>query len=311
MKEELISVIVPIYNVEQYLEKCLESILNQTYKNLEIILINDGSTDNSGRICKYFLEKDDRIKYIEQKNQGLSAARNHGIHESKGKYYIFIDSDDYINVNYIDVLYTTLIKTNSDIAMCYFKKVYDKSEDIFKIKKGNIIVYEGDRKFYNLYNNKSVITVVAWNKIYKKEIFSEIRYPVGKLHEDEFVICDILKNANKVAYNTSEYYYYLQRKNGITGKYNKKRAIVLEALSNRLEYFRKNKLFKLYSYTLYNYFYQLIYHYNMFCLHFPQERENIKKIYNEILRLRKEILKDKNIKIYKKIKLLIKLIKIR
>ncbi len=307
-EKKLVSIIVPIYNVDKYLERCLESIIMQTYKNVEIILVNDGSTDKSDSICKEFLRKDNRIKYIKQKNQGLSCARNRGIKESNGDYYIFIDSDDYVNINFVEELYNTLIKTGSDVAVCKYRKVYDGECNILKKAKGAVKVYEGDKKFYNLYNNNSTITTVAWNKIYKKEIFSEIKYPCNKIHEDEFVVYDILKISKKVAYNTCQYYYYLQRKDGITGKYDKKRAIILEALYCRLEDLKKDNRKRLYSYTLYNYYYQLLYHYNMLNLYYPNCGEDIEKVYNEILKLKKEVLLNIHINPLKKIKLIIKLI---
>ena len=129
MRNDLISVIVPVYNVELYLQQCIDSILNQTYSNLEIILIDDGSTDNSSIICDINLEKDHRIKVIHKQNGGLSNARNVGVKNAQGKFVAFIDSDDYISEDYIEVLYRLICKYNADISVCRFRYVFGNVED--------------------------------------------------------------------------------------------------------------------------------------------------------------------------------------
>ena len=130
--EDLISVVVPIYNVEKYLKTCIETIIKQTYKNIEIILVNDGSTDNSLQICNEFKEKEKRIKVINKKNGGLSDARNIGLKKAKGKYICFIDSDDFINEKYIEELHSLIIKNNAQIAICSFENVNEFGESIYK-----------------------------------------------------------------------------------------------------------------------------------------------------------------------------------
>ncbi len=307
VSEELVSIIVPVYNVENYLERCLNSIVAQTYKNMEIILVNDGSKDNSKEICKKFQKSDNRIKYIEQENQGLSAARNNGLNASKGKYVIFIDSDDFVNINFVKELYMALINTNSDIAICNYKKVFDSTVDMYKKDNGLIQSFTGKNKFYNLYNDKSTITTVAWNKIYKREIFKNTKYPVGKVHEDEFVIYDVLNNAKKITYTSCEYYYYFQRENSITAKYNKKRLDILEAFDNRLKVFSNTNEKMLYSYTLYNYFYQLVYQYNMMNKYFENEGKIRGDIYNKIQEMKKEFFVNVYINPLKKVKVFLKM----
>ena len=143
-EQELISVIVPVYNIEKYLNRCLTSIVNQTYKKIEIILINDGSTDNSEQICKEFAQKDDRIKYFKQKNQGLSAARNTGMEHATGNYYVFIDSDDYVNVHFIESLYSALKTANTKLAVCNYKKVYEDLENIQTTGDGQIEIIDNE-----------------------------------------------------------------------------------------------------------------------------------------------------------------------
>ena len=312
LKEELISIVIPVYNVEKYLKKCLDSIINQTYKNLEIILVNDGSTDKSADICKEYAKNDKRIIYIEQENQGLSCARNTGINNIHGKYIAFVDSDDYININFIEKLYTILIETNSDIAVCNYSKVNENSKiDINKKEEDVKRVFSGTSKFYNIYNELENVTVVAWNKLYKVDIFKNIRYPNGKVHEDEFVIYDIIKVSKKIVYTTCNYYYYFQRSNSITGNYNIKRAVILEALEDRLNKFKNDNKKILYSLTLYDYYYQLLTQYIMIVKNYNDETDIKSKIYNNILKLKKEVFFNLYINPLKKVKLFIKLMSIK
>lgn len=309
-KEELISVIVPIYNVENELDRCLDSIINQTYQNLEIILVNDGSTDNSKSICDEYLKKDNRIIYIEQKNQGLSAARNTGILKAKGDYYIFIDSDDYINLNFVLELYKTLITNKSDISVCGYKKVYEEKEDISRKENGVICSYSGNLKYYNVYNEFDIYTTVAWNKLYKKEIFKDLKYPISKIHEDEFVVLQVLENANKISYTSCKYYYYYQRANSITGNYKYNRVDILEALKNKMDFFEKKKFKRLYSYALYDYYYQLYNQVKLLKEYCPDKKKKISQIETKIMMYQKEFLLNIYINPLKKIKILLMKFKI-
>ena len=305
-KNEKISIIVPIYNVASYLERALNSIINQTYKNIEIILVNDGSPDNSEEICLEYLNKDDRIRYIKQENAGLSAARNTGMRESTGDYFIFIDSDDYINANFVEELYATLLQTDSDIAVCDFRVVCDEPADISKKENGLIQEYSKTKKYCNLYNRKSLATIVAWNKIYKKQLFDNIKYPVGKVHEDEYVIHYLLENAQKIAYTTCKYYYYYQRAGSITGNYNKKRLDVLNALKDRLNFFNEKGCKKLYSLCLINYYLQLENHLHMMLQYCSNENQMINDITKERDEYKKIVLLNKNVSILFKTKIVLK-----
>lgn len=307
-QNDLISIVIPVYNVEKYLKRCLDSVINQTYKKLEIILVNDGSTDKSGDICKGYVKKDKRIVYIEQENQGLSGARNTGIDNAHGNYIAFVDSDDYINLNFIEDLYISLIETESDIAVCNYAKV-DENDFIDTGKKevGLQKVYSGISKFYNIYNELETVTTVVWNKLYKIGIFKEIRYPNGKVHEDEFVVYDVMKTCKKIVYTSSSYYYYFQRSDSITGSYNIKRKVILEALKQRLENFKKDNEKILYAYTLYDYYYQLIYQYGMIQTNYKNKNKELKEIYDELIKQKKQVFKNIYINPLKKIKLILKL----
>lgn len=266
MEKDLITVIVPVYKVENYLKKCVDSILNQTYKNLEIILVDDGSPDNCPKMCDEYAEKDKRIKVVHKKNGGLSDARNFGIDASTGKYLTFVDSDDYLNLNTIKFLYDNLVKTNSDLSIIGFKEVFENEEIDLNQKEENEIleVYDNSNKFEQLYFNKNKLSfVVAWGKLYNKNIFETLRFPVGKINEDEFVTHLVLDKCQKICFCNAAYYCYLQRENSIMHtKLSKKNLDSLEALENRIEFFENNLNLK--TETIYSYLSTIINKYYSF-----------------------------------------------
>lgn len=210
-----ISIIVPIYNVEKYLDRCIKSILSQTFKDFELILINDGSTDESSNICEKYKGLDNRIVVIHKENGGLSSARNVGLDIAKGKYIGFVDSDDYIDENMYYELYRSITKNNSDISICKFIKVYNNNK--VNLINNNLLEvnYSNIEALQELYKNNSVDFIVAWNKLYRSKLIKEFRYPLGRKHEDEFIIHKLLYRCNKVTYINKELYYYYQRENSI------------------------------------------------------------------------------------------------
>lgn len=223
-----ISIVVPVYNVEKYLGKCLDSLLKQTFSDFEILLIDDGSTDRSLKICEKYAEKDSRIRVIHQKNQGLSAARNTGIENASGKYIGFIDSDDYIDEDMYEYLYEQITNQKADIAVC---GIYNEYADIVRRaypKDEYIIANQKEAMAMVLEANK--ISVNAVNKLYKIEIFKNLRYPVGKLSEDAHLILEILLQTEKIVISTAPKYHYVHRENSITtAPYGKKDLSVIEA----------------------------------------------------------------------------------
>lgn len=234
--EKLISVIVPVYKVEQYLEKCIDSIINQTYKNLEIILVDDGSPDNCGKICDDYAEKDSRIKVVHKENGGLSDARNAGYEFVNGEYISFIDSDDYIATDFYEILVNTMVKENSDIVECGVVK-FCENEDI-KTENKNPVVRSFDtvEALESLVEEKDFHQHV-WNKLYKTELVMDVKFEKGKLNEDEFWTYQIFGKAKKVSRISVGLYYYLQRGGSIMGNsYNLRRLDALEALSQRQKY---------------------------------------------------------------------------
>ena len=247
--EPKISVIIPVYNVEKYLEKCIKSVISQEYKNLEIILVNDGSTDKSGEICDNYKLIDDRIKVMHKKNGGLSDARNCGLDNARGEYIAFLDSDDWIDKKLYSSLYNIINKYDADIAICNFKKVYKENEELNNIHSE--FIYSNVEVLENILSKIGTQMIVSWNKLYKREVLKNMRFPVGKIHEDEFLTPMILYKANRIVYTEKELIYYRQRENSIMGSGFTNRSIdILHALDIRSDFYLKNNLFSLYEKNL-------------------------------------------------------------
>ena len=193
----IISIIVPVYNVEEYLQRCIDSILNQSFKNFELILVNDGSTDNSLKICKEYLLNDPRVKIINKENGGLSSARNAGINIAKGRYIGFVDSDDWINKEMYKILYELCEKNNSDIAECRYT-VTTGNEMNLDNSSNLITILNNEEAIKSLYTNTSYGSVVSWNKLYRCELFKDIKFPEGKLNEDQFTTYKLYYKSNKI-----------------------------------------------------------------------------------------------------------------
>jgi len=208
-----ISIIVPVYNVEKYIHRCIDSILHQTFKDFELILVDDGSLDNSGKICDEYAKEDDRIKVIHKENGGLSDARNVGLDIAQGEYIAFVDSDDWIEKDMYSILYENIRKYNADISICKMRKIFDSTVDN-NITTNNCIILNNEEAFDCLFNNKYYASH-ACDKLYKKSLFDGIRYPVGKLYEDMFTTYRLFEKANKVVFSDYIGYNYFQRKDGI------------------------------------------------------------------------------------------------
>ena len=236
--KSLISVIIPIYNVEKYLKRCVDGILNQTYTNLEVILVDDESPDNCAAICDAYADADERVVVIHQKNKGLSGARNAGIDIAKGEYLVFVDSDDYVTEDFIERLYDALISTGSDVAQCKWN--YVKGGPIPDLEKdtGEVWSFSKAEMMSNLYIPDGAYYVVAWNKIYKKELFEGIRYPLGRIHEDEATTFRIYDRINRAAMIDSCMYGYFIGNDSITrGNFSKKRLDWAWAVHERILFF--------------------------------------------------------------------------
>ena len=215
-----ISIIVPVYNVEKYLERCLDSIINQTQNDLEIILVDDGSTDNSGNICDKYAIKDKRIKVIHKENKGLADARNCGLDLAQGECVSFIDGDDFIHPQMMEILYNNINNNNADIASCEFKKVYEYNKKEIASNTREIITREYDNiqaleNYFGEYRDKKEMQIVVWNKIYRRELFDNIKFPYDKLYEDGYVTYKLLYKSKKIIHIYEELYYYFQREGSL------------------------------------------------------------------------------------------------
>lgn len=235
-----ISVVVPVYNVEKYFDNCVESLVNQTYSDLEIILVDDGSSDGCPQMCDEWAEKDTRIKVIHKTNGGLSDARNAGMKIATGKYISFIDSDDYIALDFFDTLLSVMEKENSDIVECSVVKFYEDGR--FEEYSDDLAVttFETESALSGLISENPFHQHV-WNKLYKAQLVKDIPYAVGKLNEDEFWTYQVFGRAKKVSKINKTMYYYFQRSSSIMGEsYNIRRIDALEGKSNRQKYIEKN-----------------------------------------------------------------------
>lgn len=242
MKEEigLISVIVPVYKVEQYLERCVNSILNQTYSNFELILVDDGSPDRCGEICDFYAQKDKRVRVIHKENGGLSDARNAGLKICMGNLIVFVDSDDWVSEQYLEILYDMQQKTSCDIVECNIIRT-DKFVNESKITdEYEYIEYQLIDALKLLIEDK-ILHQYVWNKLYRRETIGDIFFEKGKTNEDEFWTYQVFGNAGKIVKIDAPLYYYFQRNTSIMGtEYNVKRLHAIEAKVLRQRYIEKN-----------------------------------------------------------------------
>ena len=231
-----VSIIVPVYQVENYIRQCIDSILVQTFTDFELILVDDGSKDKSGQICDEYAVLDQRVKVIHKENGGLSDARNCGMDQAVGNYFMFVDSDDYIAPTMLEYLYKALMNKEADIAVCNFLHFFeeDRKRDFSTNIQSEVL--SGAEIFYSRKNERVYgIWTVAWNKLYKRETLGNVRFRFGKYHEDEFWANDIYQMDIKVVTIPECLYYYRQRDNSILGRKNIKRDFdILEALQERI-----------------------------------------------------------------------------
>lgn len=302
MKNPVLSIIVPIYKVEKYLNKCIESILNQTFNEYELILVNDGSPDLCLDICRKYEKSDSRVIVIDKENGGISSARNVGLDIAKGKYIGFVDSDDWVEKSMYETLISIAEKYNADIVHCEYIEAMDESAKIVQEKKIIEKCLEKDEALDNLYNELTVSSAIAWNKIYKKELFNGIRYPVGKIHEDEFITYKLIYKANKVVYTNEKLYYYRNTPNSITNSsFNLKRLDYYEALEERIRFFDKVNNKKMLGKTIIHYYFKLIGSY--YSNKDANDKKKMEEIINEKLKSGyKMLIHSKDIKLKNKLR---------
>lgn len=237
---ELISVIVPVYKVEDYLKRCVDSILNQTYENFELILVDDGSPDNCGQMCDIYAELDARIRVVHKENGGLSDARNAGLKVCTGDYIVFIDSDDWISKYYLEQLYCILKSTGSDVVECEVIKTDKMIMEDENLPDAQYSEYNTEEALSLLIQDKCFHQYV-WNKIYRKSVIEDIWFEKGKTNEDEFWTYQVFGKSQKITKMNFELYYYFQRASSIMGTgFNIKRLDAIEAKAERQNYLDVN-----------------------------------------------------------------------
>lgn len=276
MEKVNVSVIVPVYNVEKYLDKCLNSLVNQDFDNYEIIIVNDGSPDNSETIInKYEKKYKDKVRSYKKKNGGISSARNFGLEKSTGSYLMFVDSDDYVATNYISSLYNEAISNDYDIVMCDVIKKFEDKEEILHAMNCN------DK---NTINNYLLSLPATWNKIYKKSLFNDngIIYPVGvNCGEDLTTTVRLLINTKNIGYINKPLYYYVQRDNSIMNqkKYNPKNFDVFTSLNILVKYFKDKRFYDDYVEEIeYLHISHLLHDFTLRVYKYEEGKEDIKNV---------------------------------
>lgn len=256
-----ISVIVPVYKVERFLSRCVDSILAQTYEDFELILVDDGSPDNCGRICDAYAQKDDRVHVIHQHNGGLSAARNTGIDwafsNSDSRWLAFVDSDDWVHPEYLKTLYHTAEQTGCKLSACGFYRT--AGEELPDIQDFSISCLSANDYYCGTVHEG--VTAVAWNKLYHKSLFRHLRYPIGKLHEDEFTTYQAVYQAGRIGVTPAQLLAYYQNPEGIMrSDWNPRRMHVLEAFEQQIEFARSTQNSRLLNKVALQYIYGVYEH---------------------------------------------------
>ena len=289
----IVSIIVPVYKVENYLERCIESIINQSYRNLDIILIDDGSPDKCGYICDNYAKQDDRITVIHKENGGLSDARNRGIEIAKGQYITFVDSDDFIHYDYVLNMVDTALKLGCDVVQCGFEK--GELQSFPKSKKTNSVkVYNNINIFYG-----RKLKITAWAKLYSKSIFFHIRFPVGKINEDEFITYKAIYGAGKIGIMSKPLYYYYQSPVSIMRGNNK--VVKLDfmcAFEQRIQFFQDRNELDLVNVSRKEYAIRAMLYYVKYHSSSPEVKNILITVFRENL---KDTLRSGRVSLYEKL----------
>ena len=287
--DKIISIIVPVYNVEEYLKECLESIYHQTYTNIEVILVNDGSTDASRDICERFCQKDSRFKLINQENQGLSEARNVGVRASIGEYIFFVDSDDVVKVNILEILLSFMAE-DIDIVGCS----YSHQKEELELQNKSNVVFQGDSNeaIFSCINYGRVNSL-AWAKLYRRRIVEAVPFLKGLLYEDTYTGIVNLKYIRKmIVIDTIGYYYRLRSSSIMRKEFSKKNLDVFKICDSLYEEFKNDKMFAEISKLIFLIISQHVFYYEIRSTHeyhriyqnYIEKYANIAKQSSEVLR---------------------------
>jgi len=254
-----ITIVVPVYNVEKYINLCVESILRQTYQDFSLILVDDGSTDNCGHICDQYAKNDNRISVIHKKNGGLSDARNAAIDRVNTKFITFIDSDDTISKYYLSILLSVITESGADIAQADFTREVNDLDN--EGKSNDLFIYDNTTTLLKEYFTLGKVEKAAWGKVYATELFQDIRYPVGKLYEDSFTTYKLLLKVKKFARVSNLLYFYRINNSSIMHSFSKNRFDIL-SIRNDVKNNIGSRYFELKDYIDYFYMRFAFYTYN-------------------------------------------------
>lgn len=306
--DKLVSVVVPVYKVERFLVRCIDSILRQTYSNLDIILVDDGSPDRCGIICDEYGKLDRRIRVFHKANGGLAQARNVGISQAEGEYIAFVDSDDFIHERYIERLYQMCEDYNVPISQCGFARVAGEQEDSPKSVESEyeVMLYESRDILKMLYKPGNINVDVAWNKLYRRDLFQYALFPEGRVYEDFATTYKLFYAAGRIAVTNEPLYYYYMSENSITrrGFYPKKLDYIL-TYEERLEFFRNHEEGEIYRNTLYSYYFALIRFYYICRKNCKEMKDRQKEFREKIRRTYRELKAVKDFSRLSKLKITI------
>ena len=288
--DKIISIIIPIYNVEEYLDECLDSIKRQTYKNIEVILVNDGSTDESKEICERYCEKDSRFKLINQENQGLSEARNVGVRASIGEYIFFVDSDDVVKVDILEILLSFMAE-DIDIVSCS----YSHQKEDLQLQKIPNVVFQGD-SYEAIFSciNYGKVNSLAWAKLYRRRIVEAVPFLKGLLYEDTYTGIVNLKYIRKmIVLDTIGYYYRIHSNSIMKNEFSKKNLDVFKICDSLYEEFKNDKLFAEISKLIFLIISQHVFYYRLRPKHeYHKIYQNYIKKYADIAKQSSEVLRS-------------------
>lgn len=305
MAEALISVIVPVYKVEEYLERCVQSIIRQTYRNLEIILVDDGSPDNCPAMCEKYAFQDARIKVLHKENGGLSDARNAGLEIATGDYISFVDSDDWISENCMEVLYTCCSENAADLSIIDTVETDGTKEHEKSFSEGLCLphIYTSEEAMKVIFTQRGFNTS-AWAKLYKRELIQKFRFTKGILYEDLDIMYRIFDQAKKIAFSNTARYYYYQREDSIVHRTFDARHFVLLEISQRILSFTDERYPKLHDAALC----RLVFSEFLILSRIKNEKEYAdeqRKICDDIIKRKADIYRNKEINLKQKIKVAI------
>lgn len=243
LREDKISIIVAVYNIEAYIARCIESLVKQSFENLEILLIDDGSTDDSGKICRMYAEKDSRICYFCKENGGLSDARNYGMEKASGNWISFVDGDDYVHPEMYRILYEGVHKADVKLGICSFQTFDDGKQPEERAEIGEGKVWKAEDIIRLLFTDRRTDIVISCCKLYHHSLMCGFRFPEGRYREDEFSTYRFWFQVDRVFYTQQKLYYYYQRADSILHQKNsKKETDYYDALIERHEFFRQKKV---------------------------------------------------------------------